>query len=75
LVIHSAQCPLVIHSAQCPLVIHSAQCPLVIAPYDYDVKTRVLVHAVKRDLERFPKVFMFHITTVRLTHVETFATH
>jgi hypothetical protein len=31
----------------------------------YGVETRVLVQAVKRNLERFPKDFMFQISSVR----------
>lgn len=33
----------------------------------YDVETRVLVQAVKRNIERFPDDFMFRLTSVEFT--------
>ncbi len=37
----------------------------------YDVETRVLVQAVKRNIERFPKDFMFQLTETELSHLRS----
>ena len=37
----------------------------------YDVETRVLVQAVKRNNERFPKDFMFQLTKTELSHLRS----
>ncbi len=37
----------------------------------YDVETRVLVQAVKRNIERFPKDFMFQLTKTELSHLRS----
>ena len=37
----------------------------------YDVDTRVLVQAVKRNIERFPKDFMFQLGKTELSHLRS----
>ena len=37
----------------------------------YGVETRVLVQAVKRNLERFPEDFMFQLTTQEFNHLRS----
>jgi hypothetical protein len=37
----------------------------------YDVDTRVLVQAVKRNIERFPKDFMFQLSKTELSHLRS----
>ena len=37
----------------------------------YEVEPRVLMQAVKRNLERFPRDFMFHLTAKEWRHLKS----